>query len=426
MHRRLFTLIFNLMLVTNISSAQILDLSIYPFLKIKSTLDITSQSDGMGMLEFILDDPIRDAFINPAKSYLVKNNSAFLSLSHTMEKTEMEQSSYLAIYDYTRAEERYTHFSSPIGGVFRFDKFLIGAKISYQFTESKSERVVETYQKTVTKTATKETGYPFAAFMAYELSDRISFGLGVDKRDLKEIDTWGGGSSTEDKIDELVVRGGLNFKMNDTDKWSVLLSYYEMQRDYSLFKMNKGWVLQSDYRHNINEAIGLGGTFAFDKKKMDDYDGYGLKLGIGGTFRSGDILLASEATFEPGWLIYEREPKVYGEYYFKLNYKFLNWRIRSGVQVDLSDRFKWRFGFEYFKYRNDFEGKSDTVKFYYKPLNNTFITGLTTGLEYSIDNFNLVYNFNYRSETHLVWFSSDPQQGVFNPIYNRLILIYNF
>ncbi len=70
MQRRLFILFLNLLLVSNILNAQFVELSFFPFKQIKPTFDINSKSDGMGRLEFIVDDPIRDAFINPAKSYL--------------------------------------------------------------------------------------------------------------------------------------------------------------------------------------------------------------------------------------------------------------------------------------------------------------------------------------------------------------------
>ncbi len=340
--------------------------------------------------------------------------------------SEIELSGNSLLYKYTRDEERYTHLSSPLGGILRFDKFLIGAKISYQSTEYKSERVEESYQRRVYKFESKETGYPFAIFMSYEFSDRIAFGLGVDKKYFKEKSTNFVNSDEQSKTDELIVRGGLNIIINEVDKLSLLLSFYQSERELLFYDMTKGWVLQSDYKHKVNDALLIGGTFTIDKKKMDVYDGYGLKFGVGGTFRSGDIMLASEAIFEPGWLIYENKPKEYGSYYQKSKYTFLNWRLKSGVQVELTDELKWRFGFEFYKYRSNYENKFDTVKYYSKPSTRTFVSTITTGLEVDFDNFNLIYNFNYRSENHPVWISSEFQQNVFDPMFNRLILIYNF
>ncbi len=420
MQRRMFILFLNLMLVSNILNAQFIELSFFPFRQIKPTLDITSQSDGMGRLEFILDDPIRDAFVNPAKIHLIKNNLAFLSLSHTLMKNEFEQSNFLPIFNYTKDEQLDTYLSSPLGGIYRFDKFLIGGKIAYQSAESKSKRVDENYQKRVYKSESKETGYPFAAFMSYEFSDRVAFGFGVERRYLKERYISFVYTDEHGKINDLIIRGGLNLKVNEVDKWSVLLSFYQLKREL-LFKMTKGWVFQSDYKHNVNDALRIGGTFTFDKKKMNAYDGYGLKFGVGGTFQSGDIMLASEATFEPGWLIYESKPKEYGSYYQKSKETFINWRLKSGVQVKLTDGLLCRFGFEYYKYQLNYEGKYDTVKFYIKPSYRTFIPTITTGLEYNFDNFNLIYNFNYRSENY-----SEMGRSDFNPIMNRIMLIYNF
>lgn len=426
MPRRMFILFLNLVLVSNILNAQYFDISFFPFKQIKPALDINSKSDGMGRLDFIIDDPIRDAFVSPAKSYLIKNNLAFLSLSHTLMNNEFEHRVYPPYYKNAHDQQRYTHLSSPIGGIFRFDKFLIGAKISIQSTEYKSERVEESYQRSVYKFESKETGYPFAAFMSYEFSDRIAFGLGVDKRYLKKREISFVSPEEQSKIDDLIVRGGLNININQVDNWSVVVGFYQSKRTYFIGSMDKGWVLQSDYKHKINEALLIGGTFTFDKKKLGSYDGYSLKIGVGGTFRSGDIMLASEATFEPGWLIYEYKAKEYGYFDEKIKYTFLNWRFKSGVQVALTDQLQWRFGFEFYKYRYNYEGKFGSEKYYWKPSIRTFIPTITTGLEYNFDNFNLVYNLNYRSEIHRMWSFSEYLQNVFDPIFNRLILVYNF
>ncbi|MDI6803472.1 MAG: hypothetical protein QME58_06455 [Bacteroidota bacterium] len=427
MQRRMFILFLNLMLVSNILNAQFIELSLFPFLQIKPTFDINSRSDGMGRLAFIVDDPIRDVFINPAKSNLIKNNLTILSLSHTLVKNEFEQRLSPSLYNITHNEQRYTHLSSPIGGIFRLDRFLIGGKISYQSTEFKSEQVEEGYQRNVYKFESKETGYPFAAFMSYEFSDWVSFGLGVDKNTFKEKSTNFVNPDEHSKTDDLIVRGGLNMKINDVDKLSLLLSFYQSERELLFFDMTKGWVFQSDYKHKLNDALLIGGTFTLDKKKMDPYDGYSLKFGVGGIFQSGVIMLASEVSIEPAWLIYEYKPKEYGSYYQKSKYTFMNWSLKSGVQVNLTDELQCRFGFEYYKYQGNYEGKYDTVKYYIKPSHSTFIPTITTGLEYNFDNFNLIYNFNYGSQNHLLFSGfAGIQQTDLNPIFNRLMIIYNF
>lgn len=442
---------------TNVNS-QILDLRTYPFIKAHPTFNITSPNDGMGMLEFARIDPLRDGFINPAKLDLVKSNVGFISATNVL----LSNNSYYSRNDGNSRSSNTNDMSSyfwttPVGGIYRLSSLIIGGTINYQGNGSNAEYIQKSdpgsyYSKD--KLKFRSTGYPMQFVAAYSFTENIALGLGLDYYKINGSSNYNSistssyyppssfSSSMKTSFDGLIYRGGFKIKFDEYNTMYFLAMNYKKTEKYKddppqeiyseMESTEKGWLAQADYIHTLNKSLNLSVRFTFDKKKLDDTEGIGIQVGIGGNYSLENVSIVGEFIFEPAWLKYESKPEPpYQLYSSKLEYKLINWRFRLGTEVKLMEWLLWRAGFEYFKFRNEYEYKTSNSSYGQSmdPAASTGISNLTTGLQVNVGNYEIVYNFNLRNQALFNYYSGYygfPSLMLYSPISNRINIIYKF
>ncbi len=418
-------------------NAQILDLSTYPFIKAYPTFNITSQNDGMGLLEFARIDPLRDGFINPAKLDLMKNNVGFISVTNVMLSNNSSYSQFdsSSWYSSSEANEMSSYFLTiPTGGIYRFGPIIIGGTINYQRSSVSNSRVRRGTVSTWTsyyeyKSKDWSEGIPLQLAAAYFINENITFGLGFDYYQFKGYSNSSSNSSdspsdsfsssVNTKFDGLFYRGGFKIKCDEANTIYILAMNYKNTEKY-MENNEKGWLAQVDYTRTMNESLNLSARFTFDKKKLNETDGTGIQVGIGSNYSLDKVSLAGEFIFEPAWLVYEYKPEPrYPLFTAKDENKLINWRVRLGTEVKLMEWLLWRAGFEYSKFRDEYKHKASNPSSEQtnNPLASTGISSLTTGLQVSVVDYEIIYNFIMRNQV---------LAKLYTPITNRLNIIYKF
>lgn len=451
-------LLLVLILTSKNVNSQILDLLTYPFIKTYPTFNLTSQNDGMGLLEFTRIDPLRDGFINPAKLDLVKTNVGFISATNVLLSNNSYYSSQDGNSSRSDTKNMSTYFwTTPVGGIYRLSSLIIGGTINYQGNGSNYEYIQESdpgNYNSKNKSKFRSTGYPMQLVAAYSFTENIALGLGLDyykinkSSDYNSVSTSSYGSSSTFssalKIisDGLFYRGGFKISFDEFNTVYILAMNYKKtekhkddppQEIYSeMESTEKGWLAQVDYSHIMSESLTLSTRFTLDLKKLDETEGTGIQVGFGGNYALPNVSIAGEFIYEPAWLKYEYEPiPPYQLYTSESKYFLNNWRIRIGTEVKLMEELFWRAGFEYSKFRCEYEyssGNSNNEQTE-NPLISTGISNLTTGLQMDIGNFQIIYNFLLRNQVFFNYYTSyygTTSLMLYSPISNRLNIIYKF
>lgn len=330
-HKRCLTVII-ILIFPLVSTSQILKVKTSPIISSDHLFMYPSYRAAMGDISIAYDDPLYDAFVNPARIRSLDRGYAYM-MPTSNRWSEVNYGSSISSIPVGFVDYRGGHFSA--------------VSFEYQWLKERETRSKKT-----------EFHIPVTALLGLELvKDRLSIGGGLGIMVIEGVDgsfLTPGALGMADNGTLNMYRFGVAGSFTNRDDFSLLGLYHhfnidEKQGTNRIVRdngRNTGWVLSADYKRMLSENLRGGLQFIANWK---EYEGggktSGFDFGVGLSWKNETTLLGVDLVYEP----------VSTETSGQESYSFSNRIIRMGMETRVSDQFRVRLGSSIVRYQYDFE-----------------------------------------------------------------------